>query len=108
MSEPIDVRPVLDLRPLELIIALDLYEQIQKTKQTYIVGHDVPVSISRPVYAYLDDKRKEIAQKLGVPEVELEFEDAVAILCGFFDLLKPRATPEVLQQANVQIARWVK
>lgn len=102
MEEPID------LRPLELIAALDLYKQIVDTKQTYIVGHDVPVSISRPVYEYLEAKRKELSQKLKVPDVELEFEDAVAILCGFFDLFKPRATPEVLDQAKVQIGRYIK
>jgi len=102
MEEPID------LRPIELVIALDIMEQIRKTSQVYIVGHDIPISISRPVYEYLDDKRREIAQKLGVPEIELEFEDAVAIICGFFDLLKPRATHELLDQAKVQIGRYIE
>ena len=97
----------IDLRPVELVIALDLYEQIMKTRQTYIVGHDVPVSISRPVYNYLDAKRKELSKELNVPEVELEFEDTIAMLCGFFDLFKPRATPEVLDQAKIQIGHWI-
>jgi len=102
MEEPID------LRPIELVIALDIMEQIRKTSQVYIVGHDVPVSISKPVFDYLDAKRKEISSELKVPEAELEFEDAIAILCGFYDLGKSRASGENLRRAQIQIAKELK
>lgn len=65
-----------------MIIAADIILKLENTNQTYIVGHDIPVSISKRVYAALEEKRKSLAAELGVPEVQFEFEDVIAILTG--------------------------
>jgi hypothetical protein len=62
--------------------ALDIISKLNATNQVYIIGHDIPVSISWHAYALLDKKRKEIAEELGVPENQYEFEDLILILTG--------------------------
>lgn len=62
--------------------ALDIINKLNATNQTYIVGHDIPVSLSWHAYGLLEAKRKEIAKELGVPEMQYEFEDLILILTG--------------------------
>lgn len=62
--------------------AVDIIQLLNKTNQTYIIGHDIPVSISKYAYAALEAKRIEVAKEIGTPEVQFEFEDLVWILTG--------------------------
>lgn len=62
--------------------AVDIILKLNETKQVYIIGHDIPVSLSYYAYGLLDKKRREIADELGVPEDQYEFEDLVLILTG--------------------------
>jgi len=62
--------------------ALDIVNKLNATEQVYIIGHDIPVSISSYAYGLLDAKRREVAEDLGVPENQYEFEDLVLILTG--------------------------
>ena len=66
--------------------ALDIINLLNQTNQTYIIGHDIPVSISRFVYASLEVKRKKMAEELGIPEVQFEFEDCIGILTGMISI----------------------
>lgn len=62
--------------------AVDVLLKLDATNQTYIVGHDIPVSISKYVYALLDEKRRKTADELGIPESQYEFEDLIMLLVG--------------------------
>ncbi len=62
----------------------DIIRQLEETNQIYIVGQDVPISVSKDVYRMLDAARRRQAQKLGVPEEQYEFEDF------FYDMLRGR------------------
>ena len=66
--------------------AIDIVLVLQATNQTYIIGHDIPVSISKYVYASLEGKRKKMAEELGVPENQFEFEDCIGILTGMISM----------------------
>ncbi|KKN05104.1 hypothetical protein LCGC14_1090590 [marine sediment metagenome] len=66
--------------------AIDIINKLNATNQTYIIGHDIPVSISKYVYASLELKRREMAKELGVPENQFEFEDCVGILTGMISM----------------------
>jgi DNA-directed RNA polymerase subunit RPC12/RpoP len=59
----------------ELEICQDFLMRLRETGQIYIVGHDVPISISRGLYIFLDELRKKMAKEKGVPEVQYEWED---------------------------------
>ena len=63
-------------------ICMDILEKLRETKQIYIVDHDVPISVSKHLFALLDWKRKEEARKRGIPEVQFEWEDLLAMLVG--------------------------
>lgn len=59
----------------ELEVCQDFLRRLRETGQIYIVGHDVPISISRGLYIFLDELRKKMAKEKGVPEVQYEWED---------------------------------
>jgi DNA-directed RNA polymerase subunit RPC12/RpoP len=59
----------------ELEVCQDFLMRLRETGQIYIVGHDVPISISRGLYIFLDELRKKMAKEKGVPEVQYEWED---------------------------------
>lgn len=63
-------------------VALDIIAKLEVTSQVYIIGHDIPVSISRFAYAKLEMKRREVAKELGIPEDQYEFEDLIMLLTG--------------------------
>ena len=66
--------------------ALDIVNLLNQTNQTYIIGHDIPVSISKHVYACLEVKRQKMAEEFGIPEVQFEFEDCIGILTGMIPI----------------------
>lgn len=53
----------------------DFRQRLKETKQIYIVGHDIPISVSKPVFEMVDRMRQLKAKEKGVPEVQYEFED---------------------------------
>jgi ABC-type ATPase with predicted acetyltransferase domain len=59
----------------ELEVCQDFLRRLRETGQIYVVGHDVPISISRGLYIFLDELRKKMAKEKGVPEVQYEWED---------------------------------
>lgn len=63
-------------------ICRDILKKLEETGQVYIVDHDIPLSISKHIFHLLDLRRKEEAAKLGVPEVQYEFEDILAKFLG--------------------------
>ena len=62
--------------------AIDVILRLEETNQTYIIGHDIPVSISKHVYTLLENKRRATAAELGIPENQYEFEDLIMLLVG--------------------------
>jgi hypothetical protein len=71
-----------DILSEELEIAKDMIEQLKKTNQVYIVGHDVPISVSKVVFERVDTMRKVYAAKHGIPQEQFEFEDILSIWSG--------------------------
>ena len=63
-------------------ICRDILKKLKETGQVYIVDHDIPLSISKHIFHLLDQRRRHEAAKLGVPEVQYEFEDLLAKLLG--------------------------
>lgn len=63
-------------------VCKDILKKLDETGQVYIIDHDYPISVSKTLFKMLDDKRREMARKLGVPEEQYEFEDL------FWDLLR--------------------
>jgi len=63
-------------------VCADILLKLKETKQIYIVGHDVPLSISKHLFDILDARRKAEAAKLGVPEDQYEFEDIISLFLG--------------------------
>jgi len=63
-------------------ICADILLKFKETKQIYIVGHDIPLSISKHLFNLLDARRRAEAAKLGVPENQYEFEDIIGLLLG--------------------------
>lgn len=72
--------------------ALDIIDKLNATKQVYIIGHDIPVSISRYAYLLLERKRLQVAKEIGVPEDQYEFEDLVMILTGAMTIKQVKAS----------------
>jgi len=86
----------------KVAIMVDMYNQIERTRQVYVPGHDIPVSISRHVYAMLDEKRKEVAKEIGVPEAQYEFEDLIAHLTGHISLEEAKHFVELTKEGRTQ------
>lgn len=61
---------------------LDILAKLKQTKQIYIVGHDIPLSISKHLFALLEAKRLEEAKKRGVPPEQFEYEDILGVFLG--------------------------
>jgi len=53
----------------------DVLEKLRETEQVYIVGHDVPISISKTLFNMLNIRRIAKARKEGIPELQYEWED---------------------------------
>lgn len=64
------------------VICADILKKLEETGQVYIVDHDIPLSISRHIFNLLDQRRRAEAAKLGIPEVQYEFEDVLWKLLG--------------------------
>lgn len=56
-------------------ICADILEKLKETEQIYIVGHDVPISVSKALFNLLNERRKKEAEKRGIPEIQYEWED---------------------------------
>lgn len=80
--------------------ALDIINKLEATNQIYIIGHDIPVSLSRYVYASLEAKRRAMAEELGVPENQFEFEDCVGMLTGMTSIEKWKKSIEDWKKAK--------
>lgn len=102
MDASLKAKSTLDRKGMSRIEqALDIIHKLNLTKQTYIIGHDIPVSLSRFVYASLEQKRREMAEELGVPENQFEFEDCVGVLTGMMsieDWKKARDSPATMDK----------
>lgn len=66
----------------DAIISLDIMIKLDETKQIYIVGHDIPLSISESLFKMLDERRRAEANKRKIPEIEYEFEDIIGHFLG--------------------------
>lgn len=66
--------------PLDII--RDIFKKLKETKQIYIVGHDVPLSISKHLFKLLDLARRARGKQKGVPEEQFEFEDILGFFLG--------------------------
>lgn len=63
-------------------ICLDFLDKLEQTNQVYIVGLDVPLSITGTLFQLLEARRKEEAEKRGIPEIQFEIEDILGLLLG--------------------------
>lgn len=63
-------------------ICKDILNKLKETGQVYIVDHDIPLSVSKHIFYLLDKRRREEADRLGVPQVQYEFEDILWKLLG--------------------------
>ncbi|MFQ5911436.1 MAG: hypothetical protein ACE5IJ_12070 [Thermoplasmata archaeon] len=64
-------------------VCKDILARLDETHQIYIVGHDIPLSISRPLFDMLESARKKLAELKRVPENQMEYEDVLfALLTG--------------------------
>ncbi len=63
-------------------ICRDILKKLGETGQVYIVSHDTPLSISTFLFNLLDARRKQEATKLGIPEIQYEFEDIIGKFLG--------------------------
>jgi hypothetical protein len=66
----------------DAITAFDMLSKLNETSQTWIVGHDMPLSISHDLFKMLDIRRRSVAVLKRVPEEQYEFEDIIAHLLG--------------------------
>jgi hypothetical protein len=66
--------------PLDTI--QDFIKKLEETKQIYIVGHDIPLSISSILFNLLDLARRQRAKQKGIPEEQFEFEDILGFFLG--------------------------
>jgi hypothetical protein len=82
---------------------LDIMAKLEATKQVYIIGFDIPVSISKYAFACLERKRREFAEKLGIPEPQMEYEDTVMILTGDVDLEQLKKAVETRRNEGPQV-----
>ena len=58
----------------------DILAKLRETKQIYIIGHDIPLSLSQSLFKLLDARRRAEAEKRGIPEAQYEFEDVIGVL----------------------------
>ncbi len=79
-------------------LMLDIMAKLEATHQPYIIGHDMPVSISKHAFDCLERKRREFAEKLGIPEPQMEYEDTVMILTGDIDIEELKAAIEGMKE----------
>jgi len=77
--ERIEIRSEDDI---DMITADDLLTKLDETGQVYIVGHDIPISVSKYIYQAIDQARRLEAAKLGIPEMQYEFEDLFGLWSG--------------------------
>jgi hypothetical protein len=56
-------------------VCRDILWRLEETGQIYIVGHDIPISVSKGLYEILDAKRRAEARRRGIVEVQYEWED---------------------------------
>lgn len=64
------------------ITCKDILQKLKETNQIYIVGHDIPLSISKHLFNMLDARRKQEAAKRKIPEEQYEFEDIIGLFLG--------------------------
>jgi hypothetical protein len=67
------------------VVAFDMLLKLRETKQLWIVGHDVPLSISNALFKMLEIKRRATATTKHVPEEQYEFEDLIGYLIGLHE-----------------------
>lgn len=66
-------------------VCQDMLKRLEETKQIYIVGLDVPISITKGLFSLLDKKRREIARQKSIPEEQFDFEDLIGYFLGITD-----------------------
>jgi len=71
-------------------ICEDILKKLKESKQIYIVGLDMPLSVTKNLFILLDKTRKEMAKEKKIPEVQFDFED---LLWEFIskDVMKTKA-----------------
>ncbi|GAI56471.1 unnamed protein product, partial [marine sediment metagenome] len=62
----------MDERTRDIEVCQDMLKRLEETKQIYIVGLDVPISVTRGLFSLLDEKRKEVARQKGIPEEQFD------------------------------------
>jgi hypothetical protein len=66
----------------EAVACLKMWLQLRETHQTYIIDHDMPLSISKTLFELLDRRKKLEAMKRNVPQDQYEFEDIIGLFLG--------------------------
>ena len=62
--------------------AVDIFRHFKETGQVYIIGHDIPLSISKTLFYMLEQRRKDEAKRRGIPDDQFEYEDILGVLLG--------------------------
>ncbi len=71
-------------------VCQDVLKRLEETKQIYIIGLDVPISVTKGLFSLLDGKRREVARQKGIPEEQFDLED---LLGHFVGLTSPKGSP---------------
>lgn len=66
-------------------VCQDMLKRLEETKQIYIVGLDIPISVTKGLFSLLDAKRRGVARQKGVPEEQFDFEDMMGYFLGIVD-----------------------
>lgn len=72
----------MDERVKDIEVCQDMLKRLEETKQIYIVGLDVPISVTKGLFSLLDGKRREIARQKGIPEEQFDLEDLLGYFVG--------------------------
>lgn len=79
----------------------DILKRLEETKQIYIVGLDIPISVTKGLFSFLDEKRREVARQKGIPEAQFDFEDLMGYFLGIVDPPKEKPTPDQDRTKNI-------
>lgn len=66
--------------------AVDILQKLRETSQTYIVGHDYPISVSEHIFRGLSTALDAVATAKDIPREQLEMEDLFGIFLGLMPL----------------------
>lgn len=66
----------------DLEIAEDIIKKLDETKQIYIIGLDIPLSITKGLFDLLERRRKLEGFKRRIPLEQFDDEDVLGVLLG--------------------------